>query len=193
MTTKIEELLQELEQEGPATRKVLERVPEDKLGWKPHERSFSLGQLALHVATLPGAVAQMSRQSPFPVPKFVQAAPATAAELLPGLEASLATARETLRGMTDADLGGTWRLLDGEHEIMALPVGAVLRTIMLNHWYHHRGQLCVYLRQVGALVPSVYGPSADESPFVPRPSPISPHHPGRHTPPGRRDTWAAPR
>ena len=173
MTTRIDDLLQELEQEAHATRKVLARVPEDKLGWKPHERSYSLGQLALHVANLPGAIATMSRQSPFPAPRFVQQAPATAAELLPVFEASMATARETLRGMTDADLTETWRLVDGDHEMMALPVGAVLRTIMLNHSYHHRGQLCVYLRQVGALVPSVYGPSADESPFAPRQEPVA--------------------
>ena len=173
MTTRIEELLQELEQESQATRRVLARVPEDKLGWKPHERSYSLGQLALHVAMLPGAIAQMSRQSPFPVPNFVQASPATAAELVPTLEASLATARATLEGMTDADLSQVWRLMDGDREMLALPVGALLRTLMLNHAYHHRGQLCVYLRQAGALVPSVYGPSADESPFAPRQEPVA--------------------
>ena len=173
MTTRIEEMLQELEQEAQATRRVLARVPEDNLAWKPHEKSFSLGQLALHVATLPGAIAQMSRQSPFPVPTFVQAAPATAAELVPTFDASLATARDTLRGMTDADLSQVWQLMDGDREMLALPVGALLRTLMLNHVYHHRGQLCVYLRQVDALVPSVYGPSADESPFVPGPEPVA--------------------
>lgn len=173
MTTRIDELLQELEQEAHATRRVLERVPDGKLGWKPHERSFSLGQLALHVATLPGFVARMSRHSPFQVPPFVQHAPAAAADLLPALEASLATARETLRGMTDADLAGTWRLVDSDREMMALPVGALLRTLMLNHWYHHRGQLLVYLRQVGAFVPSVYGPTADDNPFAARAQPTA--------------------
>ena len=68
--------------------------------------------------------------------------------------------------MDDAALGKTWRVVDGEREMMAMSVGAVMRTIMLNHWYHHRGQLSVYLRQVGAKVPSIYGPSADESPFA---------------------------
>jgi uncharacterized damage-inducible protein DinB len=173
MTTRIDELLQELEQEALATRRVLSCVPDDELGWKPHERSFSLGQLALHVATLPGAIARMSRQSPFPVPPFIQPAPAASADLLPALEASLATARETLQGMTDADLGGTWRLVDGGRELMALPVGALLRALMLNHWYHHRGQLLVYLRQVGAFVPSVYGPTADDNPFAARAEPAA--------------------
>jgi len=70
--------------------------------------------------------------------------------------------------LDDADLGKTWRVMDGEREVMSLPVGAALRALMLNHWYHHRGQLSVYLRQVGVPVPSIYGPSADENPFARR-------------------------
>jgi uncharacterized damage-inducible protein DinB len=166
--SKIEELLQELEQEAHTTRRVLERVPADRLGWKPHAKSMSLGQLALHVATIPGGVAEISRQSPFPVPQFVQPNPASAAELLPALEQSVAKAREVLRGMDDAALADIWRVVDGDREVMAMPVAALLRSIMLNHWYHHRGQLAVYLRQVEALVPSIYGPSADENPFAAR-------------------------
>jgi uncharacterized damage-inducible protein DinB len=162
----IQALLQELEQEAQTTRRVLERVPDAHLGWKPHEKSMSLGQLALHVATTPGGVAEISRQSPFPLPPFTQPAAASAAELIPALEQSVAHAREILQGMTDADLSKTWRVVDGDREVMALPIGAVLRSIMLNHWYHHRGQLSVYLRQVGAQVPSIYGPSADENPFA---------------------------
>lgn len=164
--TRVDELLQELETEAHATRRVLERIPNDRLGWKPHDRSFSLGQLGLHVATLPGFIATMARQSPFALPAFTQPSPASAAELLPALDASLATARKALEGLDDAELGEMWRVVDGDREVMALPVGAVLRTIMLNHWYHHRGQLLVYLRQVGVKVPSVYGPSADENPFA---------------------------
>jgi uncharacterized damage-inducible protein DinB len=107
----------------------------------------------------------MSRHLTFQVPEFVQPAPATAAELLTALEQSVAKAREILSGLDESALAETWRVVDGDRELMALPVGALLRALMLNHWYHHRGQLCVYLRQVGALVPSVYGPSADENPF----------------------------
>jgi len=165
----VEGLLQEFDQEVQTTRRVLERVPGDRLGWKPHPKSMSLGQLALHVATVPGAVAEMSQQSPFPIPEFTQPSAASAAELIPALEGSAARARQILRGLDDAALAKTWRAMDGDREVMALPVGALLRAIMLNHWYHHRGQLCVYLRQVGALVPSVYGPSADENPFALRP------------------------
>ena len=167
MTT-IEALLQELEQEAKTTRRVLERVPADRLGWKPHDRSMSLGQLALHVARLPGTIAEISRQSPLPLPTFTQPSPASAAELIPTLDQSLATARQILRETNDVALGDVWRVMDGDREVMAMPKGAMLRALMLNHWYHHRGQLCVYLRQVGALVPSVYGPSADENPFAAR-------------------------
>ena len=166
MSRAIDALLQELEQEARTTRRVLERVPADKLAWKPHDKSMSLGQLALHVATTPGNVAEISQQSPFPAPKFTHESAKSAAELVPALEKSVARAREILGSMDDADLGKIWRVVEGDQEVMAIPVGAVLRTIMLNHWYHHRGQLSVYLRQVGALVPSIYGPSADENPFA---------------------------
>jgi uncharacterized damage-inducible protein DinB len=158
-------LLQELEQEAKTTRRVLERVPGDRLGWKPHDKSMSLGQLALHVAIVPGAIAEMSQKSPFPLPQFTQPSATSAAELVPALEQSVAKAREILRTMNDESLGQVWRLMDGSREVMVLPVGALLRTLMLNHWYHHRGQLSVYLRQVAVPVPSIYGPSADENPF----------------------------
>jgi uncharacterized damage-inducible protein DinB len=164
----IQALLQELEQEAQTTRRVLERVPADRLAWKPHDRSMTLGQLALHVATVPGAIAEISRQSPFALPQFAQPSPATASELIPALDQSIAKAREVLQSMDDAALSKTWRAVSGDTEVMAIPVGALFRSIMLNHWYHHRGQLAVYLRQVGAKVPSIYGPSADENPFAAR-------------------------
>ena len=164
----IEHLLQELEQEAQTTRRVLERVPDDRLGWKPHHRSMSLGQLALHIASTPGAIAEISQISPFPVPKFEQPSAKSAAELIPALDESLEKARTILRTLDDVDLAKLWRVVDGDREVMAMPVGAVFRTIMLNHWYHHRGQLSVYLRQLNVPVPSIYGPSADENPFAAR-------------------------
>jgi uncharacterized damage-inducible protein DinB len=162
----IDALLQELEQEARTTRRVLERVPEDQLGWKPHAKSMTLGQLALHVASVPGAVAEIAMQSPHPVPQFSQPSAKSAAELVPTLDKSVAKARELLGGLDDAALMSTWRLMNGEREVMAMPRLAVLRSIMLNHWYHHRGQLSVYLRQLGVPIPSIYGPSADENPFA---------------------------
>ena len=164
----VDALLQELEQEAQTTKRVLERVPADKLGWKPHAKSMSLGQLALHVAQVPGAVARISTQSPLQAPQFMHPAPNSVAELLPALDESVATAKSILAGASDAELTSTWRLVDGDRELMAIPRVAMLRSIMLNHWYHHRGQLSVYLRELGVPLPSIYGPSADENPFMQR-------------------------
>jgi uncharacterized damage-inducible protein DinB len=166
----IEMLIQELEQEAATTKRVLERVPDDRLAWKPHAKSMSLGQLALHVATTPGGVSDAMRQSPFPIPEFTQASATTAAELVPALEQSVAKAKENLRAIGDAGLGHTWRVVDGNREVLTMPVGAVARSIMLNHWYHHRGQLTVYLRELNVPLPSVYGPTADENPFATAPA-----------------------
>ena len=162
----IDGLLAELEQEAETTRRVLERIPQAHLSWRPHPKSMSLGQLALHVATVPGSVAELAAQDTIAEPpSFVQPEAASAAELVPTLQESVARARSTLGGFDDARMGETWRLQSGGQEILAMPRTAVVRTIMLNHWYHHRGQLLVYLRLLNQSVPSVYGPTADENPF----------------------------
>jgi uncharacterized damage-inducible protein DinB len=96
----------------------------------------------------------------------VQPEAATAAELVPALAESVAKAKKLLGEFDDAKMGATWRLLSGGREIMAMPRVALVRAIMLNHWYHHRGQLLVYLRLLNQSVPSVYGPTADENPFA---------------------------
>jgi uncharacterized damage-inducible protein DinB len=162
----VDGLLQELEQEARTTRRLLERVPEAHLDWRPHPKSYSLGQLALHVAQIPGGVAALAMQSPATPPEFVQQQAARSADLLPALQASVETARSALAGVSDATMHETWRLVAGDRELMAMPRAAFLRAIMLNHWYHHRGQLVVYLRQLNVPIPSVYGPSADENPFA---------------------------
>jgi len=159
-------LLQELEQEAAATRRLLERVPQSKLTWKPHPKSMSLGQLALHVATIPGNIATISQLSPFPLPEFNQPATEDAAALPGTLDDSVATARRILGAMDDAALGKPWSVVHDGQELMTLPVGAMYRTLMLNHWYDHRGQLSVYLRELDVPLPSVYGPTADENPFA---------------------------
>ncbi len=158
--------LQELEQEAQTTRRVLERVPDAHLDWRPHPKSYSLGQLALHVAQIPGGVATLAMQSPAMPPPFVQERVARSADLLPALHASVETAKSTLAPVSDAAMQETWRLVAGNRELMAMPRAAFLRAVMLNHWYHHRGQLVVYLRQLNVPIPSVYGPSADENPFA---------------------------
>jgi uncharacterized damage-inducible protein DinB len=101
-----------------------------------------------------------------PAPEFTQPSARSAGELLPALDESVAKAKRLLGGMDDSALAATWRLMQGDREVMAIPRAALLRSIMLNHWYHHRGQLSVYLRQLGVPVPSIYGPSADENPFA---------------------------
>ncbi len=161
----IDAMLQELEQEAHTTRRVLERVPNERLTWKPHDKARTLGELALHVAMVPGAVAEIAARSQTEAPTFVDPSPKHAAELVPALNESIAKARRALGGMSDETLTSTWRMLRGEREIMAIPRVALLRSIMLNHWYHHRGQLTMYLRELNVPIPSIYGPSADENPF----------------------------
>jgi uncharacterized damage-inducible protein DinB len=163
----IDGMLQELDQEAQTTRRVLERVPDNQLAWRPHPKARTLGELALHVATVPGAVAQFAASpSPAQVPTFADPSPTSAAELIPALDRSIATAKKTLGGMNDAALTSTWQVMRGDRELFAMPRAAFLRSIMLNHWYHHRGQLSTYLRELGLPIPSIYGPSADENPFA---------------------------
>ena len=158
--------IQELEMEAATTRRVLERVPDDKLQWKPAEKSRTLGQLALHIATTTGAVASLASTTPAQFPGFgADPSPARTSEIVQAHDASVAQARQILAGMDDDAMRATWTLMGGDRVIMAVPRVAFLRSIMLNHWYHHRGQLSVYLRELGVPLPSIYGPSADENPF----------------------------
>ncbi|MGE3520766.1 MAG: DinB family protein [Vicinamibacterales bacterium] len=159
-------LLAELEQEAESTKRVLERVPQAHLAWRPHPKSMSLGQLALHVATVPGNVAALAAVDTVPEPPpFTQAEAQDARELLPALVESVDRAKRVLGDFSDASMTATWRLQSRGKDILAMPRVAFVRAIMLNHWYHHRGQLLVYLRLLDCPVPSVYGPSADENPF----------------------------
>ena len=162
----IKEMLQELDQEAPTTRRTLERVREDKLEWRPHEKSMTLGVLAMHVATIPGVLGELAMQPSFDV-SFVVPRPTTTSipALLEAHDQSVARAREILGSIDDAALALPWRMMNGRTEIFSMPRGTFLRSVLFNHWYHHRGQLSVYLRETGALVPSIYGASADEKPF----------------------------
>ncbi len=158
-------LLGELEQEAQSTRRVLQRVPENKLSWRPHPRSSSLGQLAMHVAIIPSLGTNVLAPDVFEAPEFVQPEARTAAELLRTLEESLASARQFLSELTPERAEGMWRLVRGGRELIAAPRLPMIRTLMFNHWYHHRGSLVVYLRLLDVSLPSVYGPTADENPF----------------------------
>jgi len=158
----------ELEQEAQITSRVLGRVPEDKLTWKPHPKSMTLGQLALHTATIPGAIAGITANDTFELDpaRFGKAPqPASAAEISKAFEDGLAAAKSYLEGLSTEKADAIWHVKTGDREIMAMPRKWALRSIMFNHLYHHRGQLSVYLRLLDIPVPIIYGASADESPF----------------------------
>ena len=159
-------LIGELEQEGATARRVLERVPGDKLTWKPHDKSMSLGRLALHVAQVPAFVAGLAEQNPAAFPDSMEQAEASSAEqLLTVHDEGLTKATQIVQGFDDAAMMESWSISAGGKTLMTMPRVAFLRALMLNHWYHHRGQLSVYLRLLDVPVPSIYGPSADENPF----------------------------
>jgi uncharacterized damage-inducible protein DinB len=159
----VKELLQELEQEAPATRRVLARVPAEKFDWRPHERSMSMGQLANHLAGLPYGIVYATLQPSFdPGALPPPVAPASLEALLERFDTGMEYARTQLGGMPDADLGVPWKIMRGERLLGEMPRGAAYRKILLNHMYHHRGQLTVYLRINDIPLPSVYGPTADE-------------------------------
>jgi uncharacterized damage-inducible protein DinB len=161
----VDSLLMEMDMEGQTTKRVLERVPEGKLTWKPHPKSYSLGQLALHIAGAPGNIAAAIVPDTWEVPSFTQPEPKNRAEILEAFSKSLASAKNTLNTMDDAKLMSTWTLTKNGKAVMSVPRAAFLRSILMNHMYHHRGQLSVYLRLLDVPVPSIYGPSADENPF----------------------------
>ena len=156
-------LIAEMDQEAEATRRMLERVPGDRLDWKPHEKSMSLGQLALHVAEGPGVVAGLLLEDVIPPLEFGEApTPSSKEDVLQALDESLGKAREILGGLDDEAMMGMFRIMDGDREVMGMPKIGLARAILLNHWYHHRGQLSVYLRLLDVPVPATYGASADE-------------------------------
>jgi len=160
-------VFEEFRDESATTRRVLDRVPGDKLTWKPHPKSMSLGQLAWHVATIPGGISRIAQQSSFDVSQgsFVPPQPQSLEEILSAHEQSCRDAAKFLEGLTDQQANQGWRLLRNGTEVWTKPRISVIRAIMLNHWYHHRGQLSVYLRLLDVPVPVIYGRSADENPF----------------------------
>jgi uncharacterized damage-inducible protein DinB len=156
--------LAEYEQEASTTRRFLERLPEDKLTWKPHEKSMTAGELALHMALLTAGVAELARHDVAPLPQFSRPQPASKVEILEALDRSVAAVRSLLPTFDDDAMQRTWRLTRDGEELLAVPRAVFLRNIMLNHWIQHRGQFAVYLRLLGQSVPASYGPSADEAP-----------------------------
>lgn len=158
-------LLAEFEIQAPITRKFIERLPEDKYTWKPHDKSMTAGQLAYHLASVPGGVVKLSQVNPAQPPAGNFPQPANRQEVLQAFDDSIATVRSFLSKSDDAAMNETWRLVVAGKEVLAQPRGLFLRDVMLSHWYQHRGQFSVYLRILNIPVPASWGPSADEPPI----------------------------
>lgn len=164
----IDPLIMELDREAASTRKMLERVPEGKNDWKPHPKSTALGKLATHVATIPGW-SETLKGDGFNVgvdKRDVPSPPANAALLVALFDKTVSEAKSTLNTLDDERAMGLWSLSMMGKPVFSMPRIAVVRTLILNHAVHHRGQLSVYLRLLDVPIPGMYGPSADENPFA---------------------------
>lgn len=162
----IDPLLLELDREASSTRKCLERLPADRLGWRPHEKSMTLGQLAGHVATIPAWIGGTLLADGFDLATGMERPPLDSPErILAAFDASVKQAKAAMARLDDARAMGEWTLSNKGQPVFSMPRLALVRTILLNHSCHHRGQLTVYLRLLDVPVPSVYGPSADDDPF----------------------------
>jgi uncharacterized damage-inducible protein DinB len=161
-------LLPEFDMEYANTRKMIERVPDDKLAWKPHEKSFSLGDLATHLTELPLWMTVIFEQDSFDVAppdgkKQQRSKVASRQEILAMFDKSVAAARSVLERATDEKLMQPWSLLKAGQTLFTMPKIAIVRSFVMNHTIHHRAQLGVYLRLNDVPVPGMYGPSADET------------------------------
>ena len=160
-------ILQEIDNECATTRRVLARVPGDRLTWKPHPKSMSLGELAMHIAAGQGAIAEWALSDTLEFPGGGPRPEAkSTSEILAAHDQSVEKARNVVKRLGDEGLRAEWRCTKNGVTFMAMPKAALVRSIALNHFYHHRGQLSVYLRLLDVPVPSIYGPSADENPMA---------------------------
>ena len=158
--------LAEFETQAPITRRFLERLPEDKLTWKPHERSMTAGQLAYHLAMVPSGIVRFVEKNPAQVPNgFNFPQPASRDEYLKVHDEGVVTVRELLSKFDDAAMNESWTLMAGDKHLATQPRMQFVRDVMLSHWYQHRGQFCVYLRLLNVPVPASWGPSGDEPPL----------------------------
>ncbi|HJR59598.1 MAG TPA: DinB family protein [Vicinamibacterales bacterium] len=159
-------LLPEYDHELATTRRLLERVPEAEFGWKPHAKSMSLGQLAGHIANMPFWLSATMNAAFYDLTAGDKEAtlepPVSREELVRAFDEKVRTARASLAKATDAEMMAPWALRHGGHEIFSMPRVAVVRSFVMNHLIHHRGQLSVYLRLKDVPLPPIYGPSADE-------------------------------
>jgi len=163
----VDPMIGELEQETRTTRRLLERIPETQLSWKPHAKSRSLGQLALHVAGIPATAVRLTSNDLAEIKTFQPATtePKSVAEITSKFEENIAAVKEYLNGLDDQRMLGSLKVVVGEKQVFSGTRATALRAFLLNHWIHHRGELVVYLRILDVPVPSIYGPTADENPF----------------------------
>ncbi len=156
-------MIPEFDREFAETRRSLERIPEDKFDWKPHEKSFTLHQLAAHVAEIARWVPVTLNMDEFDIDSpYDRVVPETKEEILAHFDEGVAEARSLIEAATSDQLMSTWSMKKGGEVTMSMPKGVVLRSFILNHNVHHRAQLGVYLRMLDVPVPGHYGPSADE-------------------------------
>jgi len=160
-----EALLAEFDHEIGSTRRLLDRIPDAQLGWKPHEKSYSLGDLSGHIANLSTWMNRILDSTELDLATVADARPASPSsreDVLQRLEANAKNARARLAEQTDASLLAVWTLKQSGRELFTMPRSSVLRSFVFNHLVHHRGQLTVYLRLQNVPLPSLYGPTADE-------------------------------
>ncbi len=163
-----EAILQEFDTEAKTTRRMLERVPADKFAWKPHPKSMSLGELAMHTAMTPGVICGWACEDETKFTGEKTPVPGSTADVVAAHDKSVKTMKDVIGKLGDGGLMKDWKATSGGQTLFAMPKVALIRAIALNHWIHHRGQLSVYLRLLDVPVPSIYGPSADENPFAAR-------------------------
>jgi uncharacterized damage-inducible protein DinB len=161
----VDALLPEFDHEMATTRRLLERVPEAELAWKPHDKSMSLAQLSGHIANIPNWCAKTIEVSTLDLATFgpPPPPPESRAALLAAFDRNVAAARSLLVKTTDPEMKAPWTLKHGDEEFFTLPRISALRYFFMNHTIHHRGQLSVYLRLRNVAVPPIYGPTADEA------------------------------
>jgi len=163
----VDPILVEMDQEAEITKRLLDIIPEDKLSWRPHPKARSLGELATHVTPCKGGVAEISQLDTKEAGTFPLDPEATSrAAILEAFAESLKKAKDIVASTSDERALAEWKLTKDGETLMAVPRIAFWRSILLNHTYHHRGQLSAYLRELDVVLPSIYGPSADTNPFA---------------------------
>ena len=165
-TTIANSVVMEMDQEAETTRRLFNVIPDDKLSWRPHPKARSLGELAMHVATIPGSVAEIGQLDTKEAGTFPVDPEATSrAQILEVFAESLKKGKDIVASTDDARAMAEWKLTQDGKTLLTMPRAGFWRAILLNHNYHHRGQLSAYLRELDVPVPSIYGPSADANPF----------------------------